>query len=575
MNEKREALMNIMDQLAKLLPLLSSDKSGEAAAAAGRATYILAKAKLDWHDLVKILQEQPSSFRTNSWSVESDQETLIRLASEASFFSNSSRVVFADISVNGHRETLPIAGPQFSEWLIHAFWKEKTRIPTGAQIRSMVQLLRARALYSDNQRHEVHLRVAEHQDNIYWDIGDDSWRAVEISAQGWQIIDTPPVRFRRTPGMLSLPVPVRGGKIDELRPFTNLSDDDFVLVVGFALDTLRVGRPHPVLYFAGDGGSTKSTHAEILARLCDPHSVKLRKLPGVRDLFVASGNKSLLCFDNVSAIPAGVSDALCQISSGSGYANRKNYTDSEEFQVAGCHPIVLTGIENCINRADLADRALIVTLPPLDPARRKTESEFWAAFEAAHPQILGAMLDIAVHGLANRTSVKTSNLARVADFQRWVMACETAFCAPGTFERAFASNRAEAVETLIDDDPVAKAIGSFMVGRTAWEGTVTQLLSALAKYDQTEARVTRSSNWPRDAARLSKAIRANKAILAKAGITIQFDKATDRRRTRSVSLSCRGEGKAQDSSGRSPDGNPRITSAQARRSALARRGTKS
>jgi hypothetical protein len=326
MNEKRNALMSVMDRLAKLLPLLASDKAGEVTNAANRIAHVLANAKLDWHDLVEFLRQDPEHVRLrNSWAPETDQEALVRLASTATYFLNSERVVFADISVNGHRETSPLASPQFSEWLIQAFWTEKARIPTDAQIKSMVRLLKARALYSASQRHEVHLRVAEYEDKIFLDIGDDKWRAVEISAQGWRIVDSPPVRFRRTPGMLPLPIPVRGGKIDELRAFTNLSEDDFVLAVAFALDTLRVGRPHAILYFAGDGGSTKSTHAEILARLCDPHSVNIRKLPGVRDLFVASNNKSLLCFDNVSAIPANVSDALCQISSGSGYGSRKNW----------------------------------------------------------------------------------------------------------------------------------------------------------------------------------------------------------------------------------------------------------
>ncbi|MFX8992150.1 hypothetical protein ABTN16_19915, partial [Acinetobacter baumannii] len=61
-------------------------------------------------------------------------------------------------------------------------------------------------------------------------------------------MQTPPVRFRRTAGMLPLPLPVRGGTVDELRPFVNLADADFMLVVAFLADMLRVGRPHPVLY---------------------------------------------------------------------------------------------------------------------------------------------------------------------------------------------------------------------------------------------------------------------------------------------------------------------------------------
>jgi hypothetical protein len=67
-----------------------------------------------------------------------------------------------------------------------------------------------------------------------------TWRAVEIDGNGWRVIDNPPVRFRRTAGMLPLPMPVPGGAIETLRSFLNVqSDSDFVLVVACVLAMLR------------------------------------------------------------------------------------------------------------------------------------------------------------------------------------------------------------------------------------------------------------------------------------------------------------------------------------------------
>jgi hypothetical protein len=43
----------------------------------------------------------------------------------------------------------------------------------------------------------VHIRVGGLDDRLYLDLGDATWRAVEIDATGWQVIDNPPVRFRR------------------------------------------------------------------------------------------------------------------------------------------------------------------------------------------------------------------------------------------------------------------------------------------------------------------------------------------------------------------------------------------
>src|SRR5215472_13098050 len=50
----------------------------------------------------------------------------------------------------------------------------------------------------------------------------DRWRAVEVGPDGWRVIGSPPVRFRRPPGMLPIPAPERGGSVEALGSFLNL-----------------------------------------------------------------------------------------------------------------------------------------------------------------------------------------------------------------------------------------------------------------------------------------------------------------------------------------------------------------
>ena len=74
---------------------------------------------------------------------------------------------------------------------------------------------------------------------LYIDLCDKMWRAIEIDADGWRIVDAPPVRFRRASGALELPVPVSGGSIDDLRPFLNVRNArDFILIVAWTLAAL-------------------------------------------------------------------------------------------------------------------------------------------------------------------------------------------------------------------------------------------------------------------------------------------------------------------------------------------------
>jgi len=78
----------------------------------------------------------------------------------------------------------------------------------------------------------VYVRVAKVGDKIYLDLCNSTWQAVGIDARGWRIVDNPPVRFRRTPGMLPLTAQVAGGSMEALEKFFNTkSKPDFVLAV--------------------------------------------------------------------------------------------------------------------------------------------------------------------------------------------------------------------------------------------------------------------------------------------------------------------------------------------------------
>jgi hypothetical protein len=57
----------------------------------------------------------------------------------------------------------------------------------------------------------------------------------------------------------------------------------------------------------------------------------------------------VLAFDNVSGLPGWLSDALCRLSTGGGWACRQLYTDNDEVLFDGTRPAVLNGIEHFIS----------------------------------------------------------------------------------------------------------------------------------------------------------------------------------------------------------------------------------
>jgi hypothetical protein len=384
---------------------------------------------------------------------------------------------------------------------------------------------------------------------------------VEVDTTGWRVIDNPPVRFRRAAGMQALPAPVNGGSVETLRSFLNVqSDADFVLVVAWALAVLRNRGPYPVIVLSGEQGSAKSTFSSILRSLLDPNTAPLRALPREdRDLFIAANNGHVLAFDNVSGLPAWISDTLCRLATGGGFAVRQLYSDQDEVLFDAARPVILNGIEEIVTRPDLADRAVFLTLDPIPEENRRPEAELWAAFEAERPRLLGVLLDAAVEGIKRLPDTHLEKLPRMADFALWATACETALWPAGTFWSAYCGNRDEAVDGVIDSDPIAAAVRVLMSTRTEWMGKASDLLGALG--DVVGERDAKAKTWPDSPRALSGRLRRAATFLRKVGIEISFGR-EGRARTRTITIVTRA---SPESAGTLPP-TPSVSSALAQKS---------
>jgi hypothetical protein len=464
---------------------------------------------------------------------------LAILGATISLFHTAIGTAFADIMIDGHRETWPIRSKRFRAWLRRCHYQATGEAASAAEIRSTLDLLEARAQFDGPER-AVHIRIAERAAHIYLDLADEHWRAVEIGPDGWRVIGCPPLRFGRPSGMLPLPVPEQGGSIEALNSFLNLaSRNDFVLVVAWLLAALRSGGPYPLLATSGEQGSAKTVLSKLLKALIDPNAAPVRALSReARELMIAANNGYLLAFDNLSGLPNWVSDALCRLATGGSFAVRQLYTDDEEVLFEAARPILLNGIEDIISRPDLGDRAILLTLSPIGETQRRPEAELWREFEIARPRILGALLDAVVHGLRARGRVHLDRLPRMADFTLWATACETALWPAGTFARAYAANRRAAIEGIIEADPVATCVRAIMADRTTWTGSASDLLrlcSESARYD-----TPTGTAWAKNPRALAGRLRRAQTFLRTLGIEITFSR-EGRTGTRMIRVSTSGE----------------------------------
>ena len=159
---------------------------------------------------------------------------LIDLAATAEVFHTPTGIAYADLTIDGHRETWPVRGPRVRAWLRCGYYEATRNVPSAPALNAAVNLLEAQAQF-DGPEQPVQVRVAEQDGHIYLDLADITWRAIEIGPDGWRVVEEPPVRFRRPAGLLPLPEPEQGGSIEALATLLNLPNHDFVLVASWCL----------------------------------------------------------------------------------------------------------------------------------------------------------------------------------------------------------------------------------------------------------------------------------------------------------------------------------------------------
>jgi hypothetical protein len=280
--------------------------------------------------------------------------------------------------------------------------------------------------------------------------------------------------------------------------------------------------------------------------MIDPSVAPVRALPrNERELFIAAGNGHVLAFDNLSGLPPWLSDTLCRLTSSGAFSTRRLFTDQDEILFAAARPIILNGIEEVITRPDLADRAILLMLAPIAERQRRPETALWRELELARPHILGALLDAAAHGLHMLPRVSLRRLPRMADFALWATACESAFRPAGTFEAAYTSNRRDAIENIVDADPVAAHVRELMADRAQWTGRASDLLQVGINVGGDAIAAWARSGWPKNPRSLAGRLRRAQTPLRALGIEIVFGR-EGRLGTRTIRITAIGENRTHD-----------------------------
>ncbi|WP_155303578.1 hypothetical protein [Desulfosarcina widdelii] len=254
---------------------------------------------------------------------------------------------------------------------------------------------------------------------------------------------------------------------------------------------------------------------------------------------LGAGNEILIvskprfeCIDRICREFQAASDLCCSTATGAGFTVRTLYTTTGQELFIFKRPIIFNGISDLVTKHDFADRALVVTLPPIRAESRRPMSEIKREWQTLRPYALGALCDAIVEALRNYDHVHLDRAPRMADFAKWVVAAEPALpWERGQFMVEYEKNRLELIEVAIESDPISLSVMEMMnrLEGNKWTGTPTGLLKELAGYVPNNG--ARKKNWPQAPNIFTNRLRRVQTFLRAKGIEVEHTKSGKRRIT--------------------------------------------
>lgn len=362
------------------------------------------------------------------------------------------------------------------------------------------------------------LRVHQEPGRIVLDLAQDDTRCVVVTPQGWTVEETPPAGVVFTRSGRALPTPERGGSVDELRALLHWDEADprWPLIKGWLPASLLATKARPMLAFIGPQGGGKTTAARMVVGVIDP------KPDGVlgsgfgkslQDSETKAMGSYLPSWDNVSSLSGEGADFLSRLVTGDLIQRRRLYTDADLVTISYMRTGVLTAVTLPRGvKPDTLDRLILVSCDARPPVVL-TDAQLSAAWDQAHPRVLGGVLDLAVQMLARQGQARGSNTARLrnADYAEALWAVDPALL------DAYVGNVNNARGDMAHDDPFIQTLVAWLVKRGGeWEGTA-EMARADAELFLTDAG---DQWWPRSARAFSDALARSSELLAAAGLTV-------------------------------------------------------
>jgi putative DNA primase/helicase len=421
---------------------------------------------------------------------------------------------------------------RFRKWLAALCYHRLQRGPTAAVLDEVVAHIEARGFGLPAE--PIARRVTGHDGSIWISLGPEDERVVEITPNGWAIVEDAPVLFLPAENAGTLPVPVPGGKLELLRRyFPNVQDADWPSLVGFIIATYLPDGALPILALSGPKNSGKSMTTELIRAICDPVvglDARSAFPDNVEDVFTIASTTHVLSFDNLSRIDKNISDALCTVTTGAARQTRRFYAQGSLHTSRARNPVILNGISTGIEREDLVSRTVFIDLQPIPDAARRKESLLRNDFRRDLPEILGALLDGVAMALRDGQATTIAPAHRLEDAACFATAAEPVLgFTDGAIVDAWLRSQDSTQEDLGSVDPLVEVLSRLMFNCSVWNGSASILLKQAVAMSEGEDAVKLPKDFPLTARQIGEQLLRKKDVLKRAGFTVMKARTNDAR----------------------------------------------
>lgn len=451
-------------------------------------------------------------------------------------------VIFAKFHNNSHLETLDLDSTKALNWLMYNHRQDTKKFFAYESYNNALKHLKAQAQNNGSAREKIYLRIAQKENQIYYDLGSSYWKIICINSEGYSIqpydVDMP--FFNRTTSMIEQikpkQDPLNQNPLETFCDLLRIKDDDKILFKVHLVHYFLQEQQTPIMVITGEHGSTKTTILWMVKRIVDPSDSGLGELKNEEDLQTDASNKFLVCYDNVSGFDHEISNTLCRIITGAEISKRSLYTNNDNFVKSYRAKIVLGGISPNIEFADFNDRSIYYETNPLKKHEQIPETTIRSMFNDLLPGLLDQIFTIISKTLKQHSELgdKIKPSSRMADFEvHGVTIGQVLGYEKNAFLERYKEKREKQSYESIESFPIVQQIRRFMENRKkdeiyqGYTAAFYQALTILANEVGVNTK-RKESGWPQKPQFLTTQINRLKPELRNLGFELEIGPYTKR-----------------------------------------------